>query len=61
MEKLIHEYRGWLLEAWEKRILHHDPKVGQMQRNEGRVTNQVHQGHQDNNANNNKNKGCYIL
>lgn len=58
MEKLIHEYRGWLIEAWEKRLLQHDPQVGEFNHHEGRVV--VNPAiHHDNN--NHKNKGCYIL
>ena len=39
MEKLIHEYRGWLIEAKEKGILLHDPRVGNISNRdrEGRI------------------------
>jgi len=37
MEKLIHEYRGWLIEAKERHILLHDPKVGMVNTREGRI------------------------
>lgn len=39
MEKLINEYRPWLLEAYEKKLLQHDPGVKNVDiRSEGRIT-----------------------
>ncbi len=43
MEKLIHEYRGWLIEAKEKNILLHDPKVGHINTQEGRIVSNHNQ------------------
>ena len=46
MEKLINEYRPWLLDAYERKLLQHDPGVKNIDvRSEGRVTSTAAASH----------------
>jgi hypothetical protein len=55
MEKLIHEYRGWLIEAKERGLLLHDPKVGMVQTREGRIVSNHKQQSSTSSGNSNLN------
>lgn len=62
MEKLIHEYRGWLIEAWDRHLLQHDPKVGKLNHHEGRVVSNYKQPQlQQSHSKDHRGGSCYIL